>query len=190
MMSKKPDGVTPLWKYVYRLGRADWIAYESRSVELSGWRFLLTLAVPAAMGGAYGALRDHAPGWFPFAADGWADLLVLAALALGIWYIVTTIAMTVAAHRRARRHPLAAIDTTLEVFHDHFAEHASPAPRFCAWEMVTGVRVEPHHVFIQPEGGPVVIVPARAFEDQADMVAFGNWASNRADAAARELGGA
>lgn len=180
------DGLTvedgacgPTWRYVYRLERADWLAYEGRRRELTGWRFAATLAIPAAFGAAYGAAREAYPRLFPFAADGWVDTLILSAVALVAWYGLTTAALTFGTHRRARRHPLSATDTTLDVFHDHLAETTGGQVRVVAWEMVGDVEVARRHVFIYPAGGETVVVPERAFENHADMVAFGSWAEAR-----------
>lgn len=178
-MSDRDRASEPTWRYVYRLGRADWVAFEGRPRELTGWRFAATLAFPVALGMAIGVAREALPRLFPFAADGWIDLLVMSAIALFAWYAVTSLALTLGNHRRARRHRLFTIDTTLDSFHDHLTETTGQRMRVFAWEMIGDVTVGDHHVFIFPVGGEPVVVPERAFENHADMVAFCSWAEAR-----------
>lgn len=168
---------------VYRLERADWLAYESRSVPLSGSRFAVSLLFPMAAGGIYGIARESGLAWLPFASDGWVDKLALAVVVFLAWFVGMTAFQTLSAHRRAARHILASTDTTLTIADDGFTVAAGGVGRTVRWVDLATVRIDPRHIFLQPDIGPgigeVTIVPDRAFDSHAGMVAFGQLADAR-----------
>ncbi len=168
---------------VYRLERADWLAYESRSVPLSGPRFAVSLLFPMAAGGIHGFARESGLAWLPFASDGWVDKLVLAAVVFLAWFVGITAFLTISAHRRAARHILASTDTTLTIADDGSTVAAGGVGRTVRWGDLATVRIDPRHIFLQPavgsNRGEVIIVPDRAFGSHAGMVAFGQLADAR-----------
>lgn len=157
----------PLLTLTYTLTTADALAYEAMPRELIGWRKWLLLIWLAVAGGAVAFLPVEwiGPEW------GWRFWLA-ALLLVGIAYGLAAAVMTLATHRRARRHIPAPMVVTLEQWGDHLAVTTAERQLFVAYETIADVAIGKSHVFITapPEA---LIVPLTAFPDRDEMTAFG-----------------
>lgn len=158
----------PLDWLSWTLTTADALAYEALPRELGGWRrwaFLLWLA-------AAGLVLSILPVEWVGPEYGWRFWLLLLLL-IGSFWGIATLAMTLAARRRASRRVAAPRSMELKRWGDHL-EVAEPGRTFfVAYETIAGVSVTQEHVFITapPE---VVIVPRHAFARPEDFVLFGS----------------
>jgi hypothetical protein len=168
---------SPLRTYSYTLTTADALAWEARPRELAGWRAGLLIVWLGAAGG--GPLAFLPADWV---GPQWGLRFWLWGLGLvGIAWLIAAAAITLAAHRRARRRIPAPIAMHVEEWGDHFAVTAGSAPpRVIAHETIAKAIATPTHVFlaVPPD---VVIIPASAFTDEGEMQALAALIEARGD---------
>lgn len=163
----------PLRILRYRLTLVDALVYERLPGEWSGWRKVAALAPLIAIGAFSGLIADWPRLWWWLSVGGLVLLWAIAGLLVHNWQM----------HRRARA--LAALhgQTEIEEWGDHLVIRSLAGTRPLAYEQIGKVISTGSHVFILFHGGPA-IVPLRAFDDAAEMQAFGAAIDRRsADAA-------
>jgi hypothetical protein len=164
----------PLWRYHYRLTRADVAAFEALRVQ--GVRPLL-IAVVAA-GGLAGWHYERIEPYLPFDAGGTAGQAILGIVIAGLGFLAAEAFGWLRRRRRIARYPLPEGDTVVEVFGGHIAWAADGRDDLRPWERVGNVVATPAHVFVFTAPGEALIMPLRAFESATDMAAFADWAND------------
>jgi hypothetical protein len=165
------DPHQPLQTLAFTLTRADALAYESAR-PLIGWRKALFL-VWLGLAGAWVALLPEA--WI----EGWR-FWVLGALAIGVHYLLATIALNLLARGRAARRVPRKLPTNIDIWGDHLTQQRGSDNLVVALETIAATTLTPTHLFIHvpPE---VLIIPRSAFPDSTDAEAL----AARIDAAGR-----
>ena len=165
---------SPLWRYRYRLNRADVAAFEALRVD--GLRPLLLAVV--VVGGLTGWHFERIEPYLPFEASGTAGQAVLGIVIAGLGFLVAKLIAWLRRRWRTSRHQLPENDTVVDVFGDHIAWTADGHADLRPWERVGDVIATPGHVFIFTGSDQALIMPLRAFESAADMAAFAAWADD------------
>lgn len=157
----------PLVTLSYTLTSADALAYETLPRELTGWRRWLFLLWMIGAGIVLALLPEDwvGPDW------GWRFILIGVAL-VGLAWLLAAATMTLARHRAARRRLPRPQSVELRQWGDHLEVVTDGRQAVIAYETIAAVTTTATHVFINAPPA-VIIVPARAFEEPAEMQTFG-----------------
>ena len=98
---------------------------------------------------------------------------IVATVAIGTLGCVVLLTLRTRARIAARLLPKT--ESVLEALPDHFAITENGRTRSYAWEAVRVIET-PNHVFLCPSPREAIIVPRRAFDTEADMYVFAQWA--------------
>lgn len=165
-----PEDTTPAASRAldFTLGRADALAWEVLPSEMTGWRKALFLVFLAA-GGLWLVLL---PEDWEIDAHDWR-ILVATTAGICLQWAIATLAMTLAAHRRAARRLPGPVAVRVEDHGDRLIVHerAEGRPERRAAVAVAAIRnivLGERHLFVEapPE---VLILPLAAFDDREDM---------------------
>jgi len=148
----------PLAHYRFHLTLDDALAGERLHGEWSSWRLTVVIVLAVGVGGGSALLEE----WL--ATPWWLNALALALLAfagLSGWDRL----------RDRRRAARASGEWEVDEWHDHLAVRSPAGEYRLANEMVGNVVAAADRVFVLHEEG-MVILPRRAFVDDAAMAAF------------------
>jgi hypothetical protein len=162
----------PLRTLRYRLTLVDALAYERLPGEWSVRRKAAALAPLIAIGAFSGLIEDWPRLWWWLSVGGLVLLWAIAGLFIHNWRM----------HRRARALAARHGQKEIEEWGDHLVVRSLAGIRAVPYELIGKVITTDSHIFILFHGGPA-IVPLRAFEDVAEMQAFGATVDRRSEEA-------
>ena len=166
-MEQDDPGVDrPIRTLTYRLTPQDAYAWVSMPRPYSGTGKFLSILWLMLAGVAMGLLPESIVG-----ADRSLRWWAIGGGLLLFQFAVLVLVFNLRLRRRARRLVPAPCDVELEEWGDHLCENRGGRTTAVPLETIASVTRAGRHVFIDAPDD-VIIIPARAFEDTGDMVAF------------------
>jgi hypothetical protein len=165
-MKDKNIAQQPYRTYHYQLTSKDMLAWRSLRNDWSFGEKLFGLALIVASGSTLALLPEAWVGT-PYNTRFLLALCLNFTLVYGLFRLIIALNDRRLAHRDIP-HPRQFI---LEDWVDHLDERWDGGRRSIALEMIGKVLETPAHVYVQTHG-PVMIIPATAFESSADKYAF------------------
>ncbi len=146
----------------YTLGPADRLAFAILRHQLTGWEKFRLLVVVGIAGAPASLLPDDMG-----AVARWASVAAILVVGAAAAILLSNLEV----RRRAKGLGIADGAVELHDLGDRLSEHSAQGVRDVAAEDVAQVVTTAGHVFIRAGARPVII-PASAFADREDMMAF------------------
>ena len=172
-MSDQPSA--PIWTYRFQLGRDDVAAFENLPAEARGWRKFVMFAFAILAGGLWAFVEEFVFGDDPTAFQHVAALL--AAIAIG-WGLAALV-LKLDKRRVIGRRPLPQSQTRVDIHADRIDVTEDGQTRVYLFEQMQWPIVTASHVFLQIGQIDKIILPLRAFDNEAAMRAFADWLDAR-----------
>lgn len=164
----------PLATYRFQLTRDDVAAFERLPSELIGREKLFLLGPALLAGMALGVFEDELrvlwPGLYALAEGGTTALLAILLL-VPLSYLVSSLLLSLRTWWRIRDAKLPVTETVVETLGNCFAVTQDSDTRGYRWDEVEVIGGDAH-VFLCPAPRRAIILPLRAFADEAEMRAF------------------